>query len=131
MSQTETLDQVAFLVAERLLKLFTYEETDPEREPVAFVGAVPRHLLLERAAQAEAGDTPEWYLITDEGGSQWDEELRGRFGVLVVPVEDLSKARELLIATLARQGAAGGAHRPTVLVGGAVRKLERPQAVCA
>ena len=40
MSQTETLDQVAFLVAERLLKLFTYEETDPEREPVAFVGAV-------------------------------------------------------------------------------------------
>ncbi len=135
MSQTETLDQVAFLVAQRLLKLFTYEETEPQREPVAFIAAVPRDLLAGRGAQITAGqDTPEWYLITDEGNGQWDEELREHYGVLVVHADDLSKARERLIATLAgREDQSGAASpQPTVLVGGAVRpKLERPQSVCA
>ena len=73
--------------------VFFDRDHDDESTPPAF----PDALLNERKRLLDARlGTREWYLVTEEPRSEWTEELRGDYGVLIVCVDDLAAARRAL-----------------------------------
>lgn len=64
---------------------------DADTPPIPFALLDERKRLLD----ARLG-TREWYLVTESGPSEFTEELRGDFGVLIVRVEDVEAAKREL-----------------------------------
>ena len=59
--------------------------------------AFPAGLLEERKRRLDAHlYVREWYLITESGSTEYTEELRGDYGVLIFQVDDVAAARRAL-----------------------------------
>lgn len=64
---------------------------DDETPPIPYV------LLDERKQRLDARlGTREWYLVTESGPSEFTEEMRGDYGILIVEVESVEAAKKEL-----------------------------------
>ena len=100
------LDHVVYLVRRSLLRIYDGSLSDHvQTHPTVFFGpaagetrpSMPLALLKERKRRLDAHlYVSEWYLITESGSTEYTEELRGDYGVLIVDVDDVAAARKEL-----------------------------------
>lgn len=65
-----------------------------------FFGELPPPAALERrgAAIEEGRGGEQWFLVTDRPrGMEWKEEILDRYGLWIIEVEDLARARAELV----------------------------------
>ena len=71
------------------------DSTNSFDQGLLFFGEVPPAALKQRSAAIEEGRGAEqWFLVTDRPrGLEWKEEILERYGLWIVEVEDLARAR--------------------------------------